>query len=104
MKTISAMDLRRRLGATLDQAASGERIIIERDRRPLAMLVPYSRARAGDETDEERRLRVGAALASLKKFGERIRKEYPGGPDAAMAVRWDRDHGHTLDRTEHDEH
>ncbi|MDQ3345703.1 MAG: type II toxin-antitoxin system Phd/YefM family antitoxin [Chloroflexota bacterium] len=104
MRTISAMDLRKRLGETLDEAAAGERIVIERDRRPLAMLVPYSGAASGDETDEERRLRVGAALASLTKFGERIRKEYPGGPDAATAVRWDRDHGHTPDRTDDDEH
>ena len=88
------MDLRRRLGEALDQAAAGERIVIERDRRPLAVLVPYSDEALTDETDEERRLRFRAALESLRRFGERMRKEYPGGPDAATAVRWDRDHGH----------
>lgn len=98
------MDLRRRLGETLDQAAAGERIVIERDRRPLAMLVPYNGANFGDETDEERRLRVDAALESLRRFGQRMRKKYPGGPDAASAVRWDRDHGHTPDRMYDDEH
>ena len=98
------MDLRRRLGETLDQAAAGERIVIERDRRPLAMLVPYNVASFGDETDEERRLRVDAALESLRRFGQRMRKKYPGGPDAAAAVRWDRDHGHTPDRMYDDEH
>lgn len=98
------MDLRRRLGETLDQAAAGERIVIERDRRPLAMLVPYNNAGIGDETDEERSLRVDAALESLRKLGERMRKKYPGGPDAATAVRWDRDHGHTPDRMYDDEH
>lgn len=98
------MDLRKKLGETLDQAAAGERIVIERDRRPLAMLVPYNGASFGDETDEERRLRVEAALASLQRFGDRMRTEFPGGPDAATAVRWDRDHGHTPDRMDDDEH
>lgn len=102
MRTISAMDLRRRLGEVLDQAAAGQRIVIERDRRPLAVLVPYSEAALTGETDEERRLRVEAALESLRRFGERMRKEYPGGPDAATAVRMDRDHGHTVDRMHDD--
>lgn len=92
------MDLRRRLGEVLDQAAAGERIVIERDRRPMAVLVPYAEAILADETDEQRRLRIDAALESLRKFAERMRKKYPGGPDAAAAVRWDRDHGHTPDR------
>jgi len=104
MRTISAMDLRRRLGEVLDQAAAGERIVIERDRRPLAMLIPYSQSDLADETDEERRLRVHAAVESLRRFGDRMRKEYPGGPDAATAVRWDRDHGHTPDRMYDDGH
>lgn len=92
------MDLRRRLGEALDQAAGGERIVIERDRRPMAVLVPFTEANLADETDEQRRLRVDAALESLRKFGERMREKHPGGPDAATAVRWDRDHGHTPDR------
>ena len=92
------MDLRRRLGDFLDQAAAGERIVIERDRRPMAVLVPFSHANFADETDEQRRLRVDAALESLRRFGERMRLKYPEGPDAVAAVRWDRDHGHTPDR------
>lgn len=92
------MDLRKRLGETLDRAAAGERIVIERDRRPLAVLVPYSERNLADETDEERQRRVETALESLRRFGERIRRDYPGGPDAVTAVRWDRDHGHTPDR------
>lgn len=92
------MELRRRLGEALDEAAAGERIVIERDRRPLAVLVPYSETALAAETDEDRRLRVAAALESLRKFGERMRNESLGGPDAATAVRLDRDHGHTADR------
>lgn len=92
------MELRRRLGEVLDQAASGERIVIERDRRPLAVLVPYSSGVRADETDEEARERVEAALESLRRLGDRIRTTSPDGPDAVTAVRMDRDHGHTPDR------
>lgn len=92
------MDLRRRLGEVLDQAAAGERIVIERDRRPMAVLLPYSPALISEESDEERRLRIDAAFASLDAFAKRMAKKYPGGPDAATAVRMDRDHGHSVDR------
>ena len=98
MRTVSAMDLRKHLGEILDQAAAGERIVIERDRRPMAVLLPYSVRALEDETEEEARLRVEGALESLRRFGERIRREYPDGPDAVTAIRMDRDHGHTPDR------
>ena len=39
MKRISPLDLRRSLGSILDAASAGERFLIERDHRPLAMLV-----------------------------------------------------------------
>lgn len=96
--TISAMDLRRRLGEVLDRAAAGERIVIERDRRPLAVLVPYAASSVGDETEEERRVRIEAAFASLEAFGKRMAEKYPDGPDAATAIRMDRDRGHSVDR------
>ena len=92
------MDLRKHLGEILDRAAAGERIVIERDRRPMAVLLPYSAQALADETDEEARLRVEGALESLRRFGERIRREYPDGPDAVTAIRMDRDYGHTPDR------
>jgi len=40
MKTVSALDVRRGLGRFLDEAAAGERIVIERAGIPLAALVP----------------------------------------------------------------
>lgn len=92
------MDLRRRLGEILDQAAAGERIVIERDRKPMAVLLPYSVRALTDETDEEREERVASALDALRRLGERIRASSPDGPDAVTAVRMDRDHGHTPDR------
>jgi prevent-host-death family protein len=98
MRTITAMDLRRRLGEALDQAAAGERIVIERDRRPLAVLVPYSEAAASGESEQERLSRIDAAFDRLDAFAKRMREKYPDGPDAATAIREDRDHGHSVDR------
>jgi prevent-host-death family protein len=92
------MDLRKHLGEILDQAAAGERIVIERDRRPMAVLLPYSAQALTEETDEERQARVESALDALRRLGERIRASSPDGPDAVMAIRMDRDHGHTPDR------
>lgn len=92
------MDLRKHLGEILDQAAAGERIVIERDRRPMAVLLPYSVQAFTDETDEEREERVASALDSLRRLGERIRASSPDGPDAVTTIRMDRDHGHTPDR------
>ena len=91
------MDLRRRLGEVLDQAAAGERIVIERDRRPMAVLVPYTDGMASDGTAEQRRLRVHAALASIDRFARRMREKHPDGPDAVAAVRHDRDHADRSD-------
>ncbi len=42
MKTVSALDLRARVGQLLDEAAAGERIVIERAGQPLCALVPLS--------------------------------------------------------------
>lgn len=92
------MDLRKHLGEILDQAAAGERIVIERDRRPMAVLLPYSVQALTDETDEKREARVASALDALRRLGERIRATSPEGPDAVTTIRMDRDHGHTPDR------
>ena len=52
------MDMRKRLGEILDAASAGERILIERDHRPLAYLVSVEDAARldPDRTEEiERR-------------------------------------------------
>ncbi len=92
------MELRKRLGETLDQAAAGERIVIERGRKPMAILMPYSAAALEDETIGQRLERVDAAFESLRRLGKRIRASNPDGPDAVTSIRMDRDHGHTPDR------
>jgi prevent-host-death family protein len=94
MRTVTAMDLRKRLGQILDAAAAGEPIAIERDGRPMAVLVtPEAASRLGE--DEQARVQRGlAALDRLDEFRERMARLHPRGPgdpgDAAEAIRSDR--------------
>lgn len=91
MRTVSALELRKKLGQILDAASAGERIVIERDRVPLAMLVPYETARdpEGDALMEQRL----QALERLDEFRARMAIEHPpqdDEPDAATVIRWER--------------
>jgi prevent-host-death family protein len=97
MRTISAMDLRRKTGEWLDRASAGERIVIERDRRPLAVLIPYEEAIRLDASPDEVLRRRRAALKRLDAFSKRmaaLHPPQPGDMTAAEAIRWERDHGH----------
>ena len=51
MRAIAALDVRRRFGEIVDQAAAGERFIIERAGQPVAAIVPLSDV---DHLDPER--------------------------------------------------
>ncbi len=91
------MDLRRRMGEVLDRASAGERIVVERDRRPLAVLVPYEDALRLQDSPEEAKARALAALDRLEAFARRTVTEYPdtlGLPDAAQLIRDERSSGH----------
>ena len=97
MRTISAMDLRRRLGDVLDRAAAGERILVERDRRPLAVLVPYEDALRLERDSDGSRDRALAALDRLESFARRMteaRPEVADLPDAGTLMRQERDRAH----------
>jgi antitoxin (DNA-binding transcriptional repressor) of toxin-antitoxin stability system len=91
MRTVTPLDLRRSLGAILDSASAGERILIERDHRPVAMLVSVEDGRKLEDDVEARMRRRRAALDRLTELGKRIRAEHPGGPSAVESVRLDRD-------------
>lgn len=93
MTTISAMELRRKLGEVLDRAAAGERIVIERDRKPLAVLVSFGDAERMVETSDERVQRSLAALDRLTAASQRMRREHPewASLSAAQAIREERD-------------
>lgn len=87
MKTVSALDVRRRFGQLLDEAAAGERIVIERAGQPRAALVPLVDL---EQLDPARSLaRKREALAMLGRMA-RLRPAVVGF-DAVKAVRESRD-------------
>ena len=90
MRTVTAMDLRKRLGEILDAASAGERILIERDHRPLAYLVSVVDAeRLEPDKDEVKRRRL-EALDRLIAFGKEMRAKYPEPDDGLTEVEWRR--------------
>jgi antitoxin (DNA-binding transcriptional repressor) of toxin-antitoxin stability system len=100
MRTITPLNLRQSLGRILDEASAGERFVIERDHQPLAMLVSVEDGRRLDEDADARIARMDVALERLARLGDRLRERYPDGPDAATAVRIDRDERDARDRGE----
>lgn len=87
------MALRARLGEILDAASAGERIVIERDHKPMAILVPYEDAARLEPDEQERIKRSLEALDRLQEFGRRLRRDglIPAdAPDAVTAIREER--------------
>jgi prevent-host-death family protein len=88
VKTVSALDVRRRFGQLLDEAAAGERIVIERAGIPLAALVPLEDLAGTDPARiAERQL---AALADARRLVAEAPPAPPGWSGAAF-IRGDRD-------------
>jgi prevent-host-death family protein len=87
MKTVSALDVRKHFGRLLDEAAAGERIVIERAGQPRAALVPLEDLQAVDPSTRLARQR--AALEDIKRMA-RLRPA-PADFDAAAAIREMRD-------------
>jgi prevent-host-death family protein len=92
MRSVSALDVRRKFGEIVDAAANGERIVIERAGQPVAALVPLSDLALVDP--ERRKAERLAALAEIRRWA--ARHPAPPGFDAGKAVRDMRD-----ERTEH---
>ncbi len=86
MRRITPLDLRRSLGSILDAASGGERFLVERDHRPLAMLVSVEDGARLDESREERKKRALAAMARIDARRERRARLHPSPPDAPDAV------------------
>jgi len=91
MRTVTPMDLRRALGQILDEAAAGQRFLIERDHRPMAMLVSVEDGQRLEDDATERMARFEAAFERLMERGRRLRDRAPNAPDAATAIRMERD-------------
>lgn len=89
------MDMRKKLGEILDAASAGERILIERDQKPLAYLVSVEDGRRLDPDREATIERQLAALDALVEMGKEWRREHPwkeGDMTSTEWLRWDRDH------------
>jgi len=91
MRTISPLDLRRSLGSILDETSAGQRFLIERDHRPIAMLVSVEDGRRLEDSPEQRRDRAIAALDRLQALGDVVRARSATRPSAADAIRQERD-------------
>ena len=93
MKTISALEVRAKFGQVLDEAAAGERFVVERAGQPVAAIIPLADLAAidPDRAGERRR----AAAERLAWYGARNRRLH-GEPATSSAgwIRRDRDGGH----------
>jgi len=87
MKIVSALDVRKHFGQLLDEAAAGERIVIERAGQPRAALVPLEDLRYLDP--DARLARRREALQEIRRMA-RLRPAPPGF-DAAGTIRRMRD-------------
>jgi prevent-host-death family protein len=78
MRTISALEVRARFGQVIDEAAAGERFIVERAGTPIAAIVPL---RDLEEIDPDRllkrRLDAVRALERARRLdrGPRLSRE-----------------------------
>src|SRR3970282_2951561 len=93
MRVVTPLEIRRSLGKSLDAASAGERFLIERDHRPLAMLVSVEDGRRLDPDVAERRRRTLEALDRLVRPGERMAELHPSALSAVDAVRLERGRG-----------
>jgi prevent-host-death family protein len=91
MRAISPLDLRRSLGSILDEASAGQRFLIERDHRPIAVLVSVEDGRRLEDSPEEKRKRAIAALDRLQAIGDAVLARGGDVPSAATAIREERD-------------
>lgn len=83
MRTVTALDVRRKFGQIVDAAAAGERIVIERAGQPVAALVPLADLELVDP--DRRRASQLLAVDELERMARR--HPFPRGLDAVEVVR-----------------
>lgn len=87
MRSVSALDVRKHFGQLLDEAAAGERLVIERGGQPIAALVPLSDLPELDrQTRVQRRREAIADIARLAR-----QRPVDRSIDAATLIRQQRD-------------
>ena len=88
MRVVTPTDMRKRLGEILDAASAGERILIERDHKPIAWLVSPEDGRRFDEEKQARIARSLAALDRLRELSYRLTENYTPPNDGLTDVEW----------------
>lgn len=89
MRAISALDVRARFGQVLDEAAAGERFIVERAGQPVAAIVPLADLEHLDpDRIRDRRL---AAIDQLARLRSRDPRPAPSTDQIVSWVRASRD-------------
>jgi prevent-host-death family protein len=86
MRSVTALDVRKRFGQIVDEAAAGERIVIERAGQPIAAIVPLSDLALVDP--ERRKAERLAALDDIARHARRLKVD--PNFDAAKAIRKER--------------
>ncbi len=87
MRSVSALDVRKKFGQLLDEAAAGERLIIERAGQPVAAIVPLSDV--PELNRQERTRRRLEALAEIRRYA--VEHPVTRDVDAATLIRQQRD-------------
>jgi prevent-host-death family protein len=83
MRSVTALDVRKRFGQIVDEAAAGERIVIERSGQPVAAIVPLSDLALVDP--ERRKAERLAAIERIRRMAER--RQFQLDRDPAQLVR-----------------
>lgn len=83
MRSVSALDVRKHFGQLLDEAAAGERLIIERAGQPVAALVPLSDLTLADP--DRRRAERLKAIDEIARYAKR--HPVPTGLDPVEIIR-----------------
>lgn len=92
MKTISALEVRARFGQVLDEAAAGERFVVERAGAPVAAIVPLGDLESHDP-DAVRARRL-AAVDRLMVMRAGDRRPRPTTDEIVGWIREGRDERH----------
>lgn len=87
MRSVTALDVRRKFGQIVDEAARGERIVIERAGQPVAAIVPLSDLALVDP--ERRRAERLRAIDDIARLAKRMR--LPTNASGAELIREQRD-------------
>ena len=88
MRVVTPTDMRKRLGEILDAASAGERLLIERDHKPIAWLVSPEDGRRFDEEKQAKLERSLAALDRLREFSVEMAAKYPPPDDGLTDTEW----------------